>query len=541
MASTVVTEDGKTLQQVPCCMCGSMILPNEACLCVVCLQRETSLQNEKEDVNELIQCKSCNKWCSHIGKDTWVYHELESAGLLGLCVKKLGSISKAKILDAAWIWTEPHSRRLKLYVDIEKAVLDGKMKVQQRVVAEFVLKSKHCSDCIRSESDHSWGAMIQLRQRNNHQRSLVVLESQLTKGGMHNLMIGVENSKQGMDFYFKQKNQAEKVVNFISTHLPTKSKFSKKHISTDPRTGKTRFELTYAVDIVPLGRGDLLLMPTNLNAKNSSAGELVVVSKVASSIHLMNPITMKRDELTASRYFAKEKVIRTLMSPPELVRFMILDIEPVDDTKKSVEGVDDAKSYGIKEAGGLLADAEVARETDMGCNDLTYRVRTHLGHLLKPGNMALGYDMVRYASSAGIEANSWLQHLSKGRDRSSTIDVPEVILVKKDYDDDQKKMPSSKRKKIKQHKKQTQEESVIVNNEADESETGSDSIFAFADTQVDATQLDVVEEGDEDVPSDLDEYSDDDLADEDEGDLEGLFDHLIDRNPIGETSNDDGR
>ena len=172
-------------------------------------------------------------------------------------------------------------------------------------------------------------------------------------------MIGVENSKQGMDFYFKQKNQAEKVVNFISTHLPTKSKLSKKHISTDPRTGKRRYELVYAVDIVPLGRGDLLLMPTNLNAKNSSAGELVVVTKVASSIHLINPITLKRDELTASRYFTKEKLIRVLMTPPELVRFMILDIEPVDDMKRFGESGNDAKNNGIKESGGLLAEAEV--------------------------------------------------------------------------------------------------------------------------------------------------------------------------------------
>jgi nonsense-mediated mRNA decay protein 3 len=122
------------------------------------------MQNRKDDVNELLQCKSCDRWCSHIGKDSWVHHPYESAGLLGLCLKKLGAVSKAKILDAAWIWTEPHSKRLKLYVDVEKAVLDGKMNVQQRIVAEFSLKNKMCSDCMRSESDHSWGAMIQLRQ-----------------------------------------------------------------------------------------------------------------------------------------------------------------------------------------------------------------------------------------------------------------------------------------------------------------------------------------------------------------------------------------
>lgn len=169
-------------------------------------------------------------------------------------------------------------------------------------------------------------------------------------------MIGVESSKQGMDFFFKQRNQAEKVVNFISTHFPTKSKLSKRHISTDARTSKPRYELTYAVDLVPLGRGDLVLMPVNLNAKNSSAGEIVMVSKVASSLHLINPITLKQDELIASRFFSKEKLIRVLMSPADLVRFVIMDIEPIEQSNFSPDAMGSAK---IKESGGLLADAEV--------------------------------------------------------------------------------------------------------------------------------------------------------------------------------------
>ena len=124
------------------------------------------MENKNEEFNELIQCKSCDRWCSHIGKDTWVQHQFDSPGLLALCLRRVSSAGKAKILDAAWIWTEPHSRRLKLFVDIEQAVMDGKMNVQQRIVAEFTIKTKMCPDCIRSESDHSWGAVIQLRQVN---------------------------------------------------------------------------------------------------------------------------------------------------------------------------------------------------------------------------------------------------------------------------------------------------------------------------------------------------------------------------------------
>ena len=147
---------------------------------------------------------------------------------------------------------------------------------------------------------------------------------------MHNLMIGVEPCKQGMDFFFKHKNQAEKIVNFISTHLPTKVKFSKKHISTDTRAGKSRFELVFAVEVVPLARHDLVLLPSNMKLKNCSTSEVFLVAKVASSIHFINPVTMKLEELQPSKYFAKENLIRVLMSPDELVRFVILDIEPIN-------------------------------------------------------------------------------------------------------------------------------------------------------------------------------------------------------------------
>lgn len=52
---------------------------------VVCLQRETSMQNSKEDVNELLQCKACDRWCVHVGKDSWAHHPYESAGL-NICI-----------------------------------------------------------------------------------------------------------------------------------------------------------------------------------------------------------------------------------------------------------------------------------------------------------------------------------------------------------------------------------------------------------------------------------------------------------------------
>lgn len=199
----------------------------------------------------------------------------------------------------------------------------------------------------------------------------------------------------------------------------------------------------------------------------------------------------------------------------------------------------------------------MARESDLGCNDTTYRVRTHLGHLLRPGDMALGYDMVRYAASAGIEQNAWLQHQAKGRDRSSTIHVPDIILVQKDYGEKKKKSSAkvnnkkSERRRKHQSQKSKRAEEVGRNIEGADTE-GNDSnvdVFSFpTGTESEFTQLSVLEEclSEEEEEYEDEHYEDNDedfgegMEVEDDRDLEGLFAHLVDKNNAGEDQiNDD--
>ena len=76
---------------------------------------------------ELTQCKKCDRWM--IRQDHWARHKWESQSLLSVCLKKIAGLQRqdTKILDAGFIWTEPHSMRLKVYVHIERGVLDNKV------------------------------------------------------------------------------------------------------------------------------------------------------------------------------------------------------------------------------------------------------------------------------------------------------------------------------------------------------------------------------------------------------------------------------
>lgn len=46
----------------------------------------------------------------------------ESRELLTFCVKKIKGLTKVKLVDAGFVWTEPHSRRLKVKLTVQKEV-----------------------------------------------------------------------------------------------------------------------------------------------------------------------------------------------------------------------------------------------------------------------------------------------------------------------------------------------------------------------------------------------------------------------------------
>jgi len=82
--------------------------------------------------------------------------DLESRELLTLVLKFLPGLQKGggtggeagggaggggmEVVEAGWIWTEPHSKRLRVKLTVRKEVLNG-ITVQQRVQAEFVVRT----------------------------------------------------------------------------------------------------------------------------------------------------------------------------------------------------------------------------------------------------------------------------------------------------------------------------------------------------------------------------------------------------------------
>lgn len=197
-----------------CCLCGTSIEFNEAYMCLECLKNQYDITSALPKQCELKQCRKCTRW--QLGQHQWALHKMESLSLMNVLLKKVISAKDTRILEASYIWTEPHSKRIKIKVEIERAVLDSKISLRQNAVIEFVVRNAQCLECIREATDHSWKVCLRIRHRVGHKKSLYQLESVMVKKGLHNLILSVDVAKEGLDLYFKTSAQSDKVIKFIS-------------------------------------------------------------------------------------------------------------------------------------------------------------------------------------------------------------------------------------------------------------------------------------------------------------------------------------
>jgi nonsense-mediated mRNA decay protein 3 len=316
-------------------------------------------------------------------------------------------LAKVRIIDASFIWTEPHSRRVKVKITVQEDAFQDTI-VQQTFDVEYVVASLQCADCKKSFTHNTWRAAVQVRQKVPHKRTFLFLEQVILKNGAHKDTVNIKEAKDGLDFYFAQRNHAEKMVNFLTSVVPCKMKRSQELISMDIHTSTKSYKFTFSVEIVPICKDDLVALPIKLARQLGNISPLTLCHRVGNSVNLMDTTTLQTAEIPTGTYWRSP--FKNLADVTELKEFIVMDIEPTSVSKGKY----------------CLAEATVARSSDLGSNDTTYFTRTHLGSILHVGDAVLGYHLsgTRFNDDnyEAIEASSQY---------SSTI--PDVVLVKKFY------------------------------------------------------------------------------------------------------------
>lgn len=282
--------------------------------------------------------------------------------------------------------------------------------------------------------NRTWHAVVQLRQKRTDdapRKGLVMLEMALAKSAqVRKHVLRVDTSRQGFDFYFLSLVHAQTFASYLAKVAPMRIKTTKKLVSTDVKNNTANLKHTVACDMVPLCRDDLVMV--HKRAKGSLSGRLCLVLKMSSVVHLVDASPKRSSvtdgavaELAPETYYRAggEKTYKTVSSSRRMTRFVVLDVELCQDNDYGAENaVYAGPSSGVDKY--ALADVEVARETDLGQNDETFRCVTHLGNLLQVGDVVLGYDLVSSVLSGGAE---W----SMDNCFRSHFVMPDVVLVKK--------------------------------------------------------------------------------------------------------------
>ena len=63
-------------------------------------------------------CKFCRRYLKP--PNAWMECELESRELLSICLRRIKGLKTVKLVDVGFIWTEPHSKRLKVKCTVSK-------------------------------------------------------------------------------------------------------------------------------------------------------------------------------------------------------------------------------------------------------------------------------------------------------------------------------------------------------------------------------------------------------------------------------------
>lgn len=397
------------LYRILCCNCGAPIdgTSSAGALCSDCVRLTVDISQGIQREGVLHICRDCERWLQPPAH--WITAALESRELLALCLRKLRGLSKVRIIDASFIWTEPHSRRVKVKLTVQQEAFQGTI-LQQTFEVEYVVNYHQCPDCAKSFTANTWRAIVQMRQKVPHKRTFLYLEQLILKHSAHKDTINIREAKDGLDFFFAQRNHADKFVDFLTSVAPVRVKKSQELISVDIHTSSKSYKFSYSVELVPICKDDLVALPIKLAKQIGNIAPLTLCHRVGTSVNLLDPSTLQTSDVSTPIYWRAP--FTPLADVQELVEFVVMDIEPVNPP--------------IQKGRFVLAEATIARASDLGANDTTYFTRTHLGAILHPGDNVMGYHLT------GTNFNNPnFEALEESNTYASQI--PDVLLVKKAY------------------------------------------------------------------------------------------------------------
>ena len=118
------------------------------------------------------------------------------------------------------------------------------------------------------------------------------LEQLILKHNMQKQCLDVQEEEVGLNFLFAKRELAASFSQFVQDHISCRMKSSKQLISHDEKNGTAHHKHTFLIDLAPVCKDDLVLLPKPLSKDLGGIGPLVLVYKISKFIHIVDVQTM---------------------------------------------------------------------------------------------------------------------------------------------------------------------------------------------------------------------------------------------------------
>ena len=434
---TINNSSMQTYSKIVCCICGASIEANSRGICPTCEKKNIDITNGITKTGIIHFCKNCNRYL----RPPWIKCEKESQDMMNLCLSKIKGLNKIKIIDSSFIWTEPHSKLIKIKITIQKEI--DKVLASTSFIVEFKEEWIQCEDCAKTFTPHIWKSSVQIRQKVDHKRTFLYLEQLILKHKTYTKAISIKEQSEGVDFYFSNKSQGNSFSSFIQSCLPCKTKQSRQLISVDEKSNVAEYKDTILIEIAPVCQDDLIILNEEQYKKLGGIGPILLCFKQANTLHFIDPISFEMKELDSNtywRYELKSYVNRSCMS-----EFLILSCEEEinykklsnENSKMDIDNINKSNNKGknnensiyenihqnkINEKKFKIVNVKCIKNLSKNDDEIV-EIRTFLGRKMHPGDIYLGYDLREINLSEDLELNL----------KKKTEKIPDVILVKKKY------------------------------------------------------------------------------------------------------------
>ncbi|KMV65407.1 ribosome stability and mRNA decay protein [Encephalitozoon cuniculi EcunIII-L] len=370
-----------------CCKCGIPIEPRLMNMCDRCLVTEVTISSKVKRNLAVERCRGCERYL-HPPK-SWMEFSWGSKEFLLFLIRRNKTLNGLCIVDSNFVYTEPNSKRIVV------ALVVRECGVEQPLEMRYVIRNMQCPDCAKVEAKQFWNSLVQVRHKAGHRRMFIYLEHLVLKNNVYGDTSNIKQRKEGLDFYYIERNAAVRMVSFLQSVLPVRVKVSERLISKDVHTSKCNYKFSHSVEIAPLCKDDLVVVGKDVR-RSLGIGSLAIVQKIATGIVLLDARLMKSVKITGSFYWNNQDGLKVLMSSKDFTKYTVV----MKCCRRRAGGAMDGYDLTVTSDGSEFSEA-----------------RFHLGNVEEDDEI-LGYD---------------LRHLNLAVECE---DKPEVVLVRRMPRDD---------------------------------------------------------------------------------------------------------